>query len=84
MEEKTGHGGRTTCSGSFGELRRSVGLLEEGAFEDPVLAHIERSLSWSVSTVSRGATAGMREARCLASGPNTGLPSQDGFVILAV
>ena len=33
-----------------------VGLMEEVALEDSVLAHIERTLSWS----SRGATAGVR------------------------
>lgn len=39
---------------------RKVGFLVEVAFEDSVLAHIERRLSGSVSTASRGATAGVR------------------------
>lgn len=33
-----------------------VGLMEEVALEDSVLAHIERTLSWSF----RGPTAGVR------------------------
>lgn len=39
---------------------RKVGFLVEVAFEGSVLAHIERSLSGSISTASRGATAGVR------------------------
>lgn len=36
----------------------SVGLLEEVAFEDAVLAHIERSLTWSIYTCFQGRKRG--------------------------
>lgn len=37
----------------------SVGLLEEVAFEDAVLAHIERSLTWSIYTCFQGRKRGV-------------------------
>lgn len=51
---------------------RGVGLLEEVAFEDATLAHIERSLSWSVYTCFQGCKSwcGSPDAWLLAPEPS--------------